>query len=361
MVATFELRSKGQSIWLDQISRSLLSSGKLRRYREELGVTGLTSNPTIFENAIKNSHDYDASIQHGIAQGLDGEELLIRIALEDLREAADLFHPDFERTGGTDGWVSLEVSPLLAYDTEGTVFAVERLWKQAERPNLFIKIPGTDPGLAAIEESIFRGVPVNVTLLFSPEHYQAAAQAYMRGIERRVAAGLDPQVGSVASLFVSRWDKAVLGKGPEALRNRLGYAVALKTYRVYNEILASERWQALARVGARPQTLLWASTGTKDPQASDVLYVESLAAPNTINTVPEETLLAFADHGRVGALLPRDGSGAEELLEQFRQAGIQIDALAARLQQEGAEAFANSWNSLLARLGTRAQELRTAV
>lgn len=361
MLPPFELRSKGQSIWLDQISRSLLNSGKLRRYIEEFGVTGLTSNPTIFDNAIGNSRDYDAAIQRGLAEGLSGEELFMRIALEDLREAADLFRPEFERTAGADGWVSLEVSPLLAYDPASTVVAAERLWKQAGRPNLFIKIPGTEPGLSAIEESIFRGVPVNVTLLFSADQYRAAAQAYMRGIERRLTAGLDPQVRSVASLFVSRWDKAVLGKVPEALRNRLGYAVALQTYRAYNELLASERWQALARAGARPQTLLWASTGTKDPQASDVLYVELLAAPNTINTMPEETLLAFVDHGRVGALLPPDGRGAEELLEQFRQAGVDVAALAARLQREGADAFAHSWNSLLARLGSRAQELRAAV
>lgn len=361
MLPTHALRAQGQSVWLDQISRSLLNSGRLRKYFEEYGVSGLTSNPTIFDLAIRNSQDYDASIREGLAKGWSGEELFLHLALEDLRAAADVFRPEWERTRGEDGWVSLEVSPFLAYDSEGTVAAAEQLWQRAGRPNLFIKIPGTEPGLAAIEESIFRGVPVNVTLLFSAEHYLAAAQAYMRGIERRLAAGLNPQVGSVASLFVSRWDKAILGKVPERLRNRLGYAIALQTYRAYNELLGSERWQKLAKAGARPQKLLWASTGTKDPQASDVLYVELLAAPNTINTMPEETLLAFVDHGRVGALLPPDGAGADELLREFADAGVDVAALAAKLQKDGAEAFSASWRSLLERLSDRAQELRAAV
>ncbi|GIW44115.1 MAG: hypothetical protein KatS3mg077_1397 [Candidatus Binatia bacterium] len=360
MLPTHRLRSIGQSIWLDQITRALLRKGTLRRYIEDYGVTGLTSNPTIFDNAIKNSRDYDASIAQGLSQGLSGERLFLSLAIEDLREAADLFRPVFEATDGSDGWVSLEVSPELAYDTQATVEAAQALWNEAQRPNLFIKIPGTPPGLPAIEESIFRGVPVNVTLLFSPEHYQAAAAAYMRGIERRVEAGLSPRVASVASLFVSRWDKAILGKVPERLRNRLGYAIALKTYRAYNELLRSERWRRLEERGARPQKLLWASTGTKDPAASDVLYVELLASPNTINTMPEETLLAFVDHGKVGELLPADGKGAEELLAEFEGAGVQVAALAERLQKEGAEAFQNSWRAMLDRLSVRAADLRAA-
>ncbi len=361
MLATHHLRSLGQSVWLDQITRALVRKGTLRKYVEQYGVTGLTSNPTIFDNAIKNSHDYDASIAEGVRQGLSGERLFLSLAIEDLRDAADLFRPTFEATNGADGWVSLEVSPELAYDTEATIQAAEALWHEAARPNLFIKIPGTPPGLPAIEESIFRGVPVNVTLLFSREHYLAAANAYMRGIERRIEAGLDPCVGSVASLFVSRWDKAVLGKVPERLRNRLGYAVALQTYRSYNELLSSDRWQRLAAKGARPQKLLWASTGTKDPAASDVLYVELLAAPQTINTMPEETLLAFVDHGKVGDPLPADGHGAEELLSEFAAVGIDVTALAERLQKEGAQAFQQSWRALLDRLSVRQAELRAAV
>ncbi|MCX8070882.1 MAG: transaldolase [Candidatus Binatia bacterium] len=361
MLPTHRLRALGQSVWLDQITRSLLRKGTLRKYIEEFGVSGLTSNPTIFDNAIKNSRDYDSSISEGMRRGLHGEQLFLALALEDLREAADLFRPAYEASGGTDGFVSLEVSPELAYDTEATIRAASELWQAAERPNLFIKIPGTPPGLPAIEESIFRGVPVNVTLLFSWEHYLSAAEAYMKGVERRIAAGLDPRIPSVASLFVSRWDKAVLGKVPERLRNRLGYAVALKTYRAYNELLASERWQRLAAEGARPQKLLWASTGTKDPAASDVLYIEALAAPNTINTMPEETLLAFVDHGRVGEPLPVDGRGAEELLAEFATAGVDVGALAERLQKEGAEAFQQSWRALLERLSVREAELRAAV
>lgn len=360
MVVTHRLRALGQSLWLDQITRGLLRKGTLRRYIDEYGITGLTSNPTIFDNAIKSSHDYDDSIAAGLKSGLRGEALFLTLALEDLRAAADLFRPEFERTAGADGWVSLEVSPELAYDTQGTIEAATALWHEAGRPNLFIKIPGTPPGLAAIEETIFRGVPVNVTLLFSRDQYLAAADAYMRGIERRLAAGLDPRVGSVASLFVSRWDKAVLGKVPERLRNRLGYAVALQTYRAYNELLASERWQRLAAQGARPQKLLWASTGTKDPAASDVLYVELLAAPNTINTVPEETLLAFVDHGKLGDPMPPDGAGAEALLAEFAAAGVDVAALAEKLQRDGAEAFRQSWQALLDRLGAREAELRAA-
>lgn len=360
MVPTQLLRSRGQSVWLDQITRALLRTGTLQQYIEKYGVTGLTSNPTIFDNAIKNSHDYDASIADGLRRGLYGEKLFFSLALEDLREAADLFRAEYERTGGTDGWVSLEVSPELAYDTDATIRAVTSLWHEAQRPNLFIKIPGTSPGLLAIEESIFRGVPVNVTLLFSREHYLRAADAYMKGIERRVAAGLDPHVGSVASLFVSRWDKAVLGKVPERLRNRLGYAVAVDTYRAYRELLSSERWQRLAEKGARPQKLLWASTGTKDPEASDVLYAEMLVAPDTINTMPEETLLAFVDHGKVGDPLPVDGRGAQELFAEFQAAGIDVAALAEKLQRDGAEAFRQSWQSLLACLDFRARAVRAA-
>src|SRR2546422_1398091 len=321
MKATELLHDAGQSLWLDNITRALLESGGLRRYRDELSITGLTSNPTIFDHAIKNSHDYDAAIREKMAAGTSGEELFFELALEDLTRAADLFRPIHRATNGVDGWVSLEVSPKLAYDTTSTVVAAKELSARAARPNLFIKIPGTREGVPAIEEAIFAGVPVNVTLLFSREHYVAAAQAYVRGIERRVAPRLNPHVGSVASLFVSRWDAPGAGKGPAALHAPLGIAMAKRTYKAYRDLLASDRWLRLLNVGARSQRLLWASTGTKDPKASDVLYVKSLAAPHSVNTIPEKTLLALADHGEIGAMLPHDGGDAEEVLDRFTQAG----------------------------------------
>ena len=360
MKATQQLHDAGQSLWLDNITRSLLTGGTLTRYMKELSVTGLTSNPTIFDHAIKNSHDYDAAIREKTAAGLCGEDLFFELALEDLTRAADLFRPIHQATNGVDGWVSLEVSPNLAYDAKSTVAAARDLHGRARHPNLFIKIPGTAEGIPAIEEAIFAGVPVNVTLLFSREQYVAAAQAYIRGIERRVAAGLNPHVGSVASVFVSRWDSAVAGKVPAELQGRLGIAMAQRTYKAYRDLLASDRWLRLLNVGARSQRLLWASTGTKDPKASDVLYVKSLAAPHSVNTMPEKTLLALADHGEIGAMLPHDGGDAEEVLDRFAQARVDLNALAAELQRDGATAFVASWKELLACLVEKSTSLKKA-
>src|SRR5215813_11218885 len=347
MNATGTLHDRGQSLWLDNITRELLESGTLDRYIKELAVTGLTSNPTIFDHAIKNSPSYDPAIRKKVKEGKSGEELFFELALEDLTRAADLFRPIWDRTRGVDGWVSLEVSPLLAHDTGRTVAAAKALHARGGRPNLFIKIPGTKEGLPAIEEAIFAGVPINVTLLFSSEQYAAAAEAFIRGIERRVAAGLSPEVGSVASVFISRWDAAVKSQVPEALRNQLGIAVAKRTYKAYRTLLDSPRWQRAFNAGARPQRLLWASTGTKDPAASDVLYIRSLAAPFTVNTMPEATLKALADHGTLGGLLAADGGDAEVVLAQFASAGIDVDALAGQLQDEGAKSFVSSWHELM--------------
>jgi len=357
MNATQQLHDLGQSLWLDNITRGLLTSGTLERYIKEFAVTGLTSNPTIFDLAIRNNDVYDDAIREKTLAGESGEELFFDLALEDLTQAADLFRPIHDATGGVDGWVSLEVSPLLAQDTAGTIRAAARLHARAQRPNLFIKIPGTSAGMTAIEESIFAGVPINVTLLFSREHYLAAAGAYMRGIERRIAAGRDPKVASVASIFVSRWDVAVKDKVAEAFRNRLGIAIAMRTYKAYRDLLASERWRKLAASGARPQRLLWASTGTKDPAARDVLYVEALAAPDTVNTLPEKTLLAFAGHGEVKSVLPVDEGNAEAVLAEFTREGVDDEALAAELQREGAEAFAKSWDDLMYRVASKSQAL----
>ena len=351
------LHDLGQSLWLDNITRDLLTSGTLKRYIEEMSVTGLTSNPTIFDHAIKNSSAYDAAIREKLKQGKSGEALFFELAIEDLTQAADLFRPIYERTNGVDGWVSLEVSPLLAYDTASTLAMAKDLHARAARPNLLIKIPGTKEGLPAIEEAIFAGVPVNVTLLFSREHYVAAAEAFRRGIERRIAAGRNPQVGSVASLFVSRWDGAVAGKVPAALNNQLGIAVARRTYKACRELLTSPRWQRTYNAGARPQRLLWASTGTKDPKASDVLYVKALAAPFTVNTMPEATLKALADHGEIGTIMTPDGGDGEAVLAQFAKAGVNIDALAAQLQGEGAKAFVKSWNDLMAVIASKSAAL----
>jgi len=353
MKATRQLHELGQSLWLDNITRGILDDGTLRRYVDELSVTGLTSNPTIFDHALKTGDLYDDAIRRKAAQGKSGETLFFELAIEDLGRAADLFRPVHDSTGGVDGWVSLEVSPLLANDTAGTIRAAAELHGRAQRPNLFIKIPGTPEGVPAIEESIFGGVPVNVTLLFSAAQYVAAADAYMRGIDRRIAAGLDPRIGSVASLFVSRWDVAVHDAVPPALRNRLGIAIARRTYKAYRDVLASPRWRKLAAAGARPQRLLWASTGTKDPGAPDTLYVEALAAPDTIDTIPEKTLVAFADHGRVRGVLSPDGGDAEAVLAEFKRAGVDDAALAARLQREGTASFDKSWKDLLDRLAAK--------
>jgi transaldolase len=360
MKATQLLHNLGQSLWLDNITRDLLNNGTLRRYIDELSVTGLTSNPTIFDHAIKNSSAYDRAILDGLAAGQSGENLFFDLALEDITRAADLFRLIWDRTNGVDGWVSLEVSPLLAHDTGSTLDEAKELFGRARRPNLFIKIPGTREGLPAIEEAIFAGVPINVTLLFSREQYLAAAEAHLRGIERRIAAGLNPRVGSVASVFVSRWDAAVAGKVPAALNNQLGIAVARRTYKAYLDLLSSPRWQRARNEGAVPQRLLWASTGTKDPRASDTLYVTTLAAPFTVNTMPEATLKALADHGQIGATMAADGGDCEEVLAKFAQAGVNGEALAVQLQDEGARSFVKSWNDLLAVIASKSAALQQA-
>jgi len=360
MKATGRLHEMGQSLWLDNITRRLLTSGTLHGYIRDLSVTGLTSNPTIFDHAIKNSHDYDDAIRQKLKEGKSAEALFFELALEDLSQAADLFRPIHSLTNGVDGWVSLEVSPLLAHDTSGTLDAAKALHTRAGQPNLFIKIPGTKEGLPAIEEAIFAGVPINVTLLFSCDQYVAAAEAYLRGIERRIAAGLNPDVGSVASLFISRWDKATMGKVPEELRDKLGIAVAKRAYKAYRQLLDSPRWLRLANSGARPQRLLWASTGTKDPNASDILYIKALAAPFTINTIPDGTLHAFADHGVLGELLPSDGGDAEKMIVKFAQAGVDHDRLAADLQREGTESFIKSWKELLDSIGSKSTKFKVA-
>jgi transaldolase len=364
MKPTQQLHDLGQSLWLDNITRGLLTSGTLRRYINDFSITGLTSNPSIFDLAIKNSNFYDDAIRRKREEGKSGEALFFELAIEDLRQAADLFRPIHDATAGVDGWVSLEVSPTLAYDSESTIKMAVQLHAQAQRPNLFIKIPGTSEGHAAIEESIFRGVPVNVTLLFSSGHYLGAAEAHLRGIERRIAAGLDPKVHSVASLFVSRWDKAVMGKVPKEMENRLGIAIGMRAYKAYRDFLASPRWKKAASAGAPPQRLLWASTGTKDPKASDILYIKALAAPDTVNTMPEETLLAFADHGTLnaapGAVLTEDGGDAESVIASFTKAGIDDEKLAAVLQREGADSFVASWKDLLNQIESKSATLKAA-
>src|SRR6202795_1780959 len=361
MKATQQLHDLGQSLWLDNITRDLLNSGTLGRYIDDLSVTGLTSNPTIFDHAIKNSAAYDAPIREKLLKGKSGEGLFFELALEDITRAADMFRPIHDRTNGVDGWVSLEVSPLLAHDTASTIAAAKDLHGRAGRPNLFIKIPGTKEGLPAIEEAIFAGIPINVTLLFSREHYVAAAEAFLRGIERRIEAGLNPGVGSVASVFISRWDSSVMGKVPDSLRDQLGIAIAKRTYKAYRALLSSPRWQRVFNAGARPQRLLWASTGTKDPKASDVLYIKALAAPFTVNTMPEGTLKALAEHTELGSIMAADGGDCEEVLAQFADAGIDVNALAAQLQDEGAKSFVNSWNELMAVITSKSASLKKAV
>ena len=360
MRATERLHDLGQSLWLDNITRDLLNGGTLQRYIDEFSVTGLTSNPTIFDHAIRNSATYDDDIAGAASLTASSEDIFFKLALADLIRAADLFQPIFARTDKADGWVSLEVSPILAHDTDRTLKAARDLHRWAGKPNLFVKIPGTSEGLPAIEAAIFAGIPVNVTLLFSAEQYVAAADAYLRGVERRIAAGLDPAVASVASLFVSRWDVAVAGKVPRELSNRLGIAIAQKAYRAYRSLLAGERFQRAANAGARAQRLLWASTGTKDPYASDILYVEALAAPFTVNTMPDGTLKAFADHGEVDKMLPADGGDCDAVLGEFSKGGVDTGALAIRLQDEGARSFVKSWNDLMACVSSKRAAIRKA-
>jgi transaldolase len=357
MNRTKKLQDLGQSLWLDNITRQILDNGTLRRYIDEYSITGLTSNPTIFDQAIGNTDAYDDGIREKSAAGHSGEALFVELALEDLRRAADMFRPAFDASGGVDGWASMEISPLLATDTTGSIEAAARIYRQGNRPNLFVKIPGTPAGIPAIEEAIFAGVPINVTLLFSCEQYLAAAEAYLRGVERRVAVGLDPRVSSAASLFVSRWDKAVSGSVSAELQNRLGIAIAARTYRAYRELLASPRWRKLATAGARSQRLLWASTGTKDPRAPETLYIEALAAPDTIATIPEKTLRAFAERGKLKGVLAADGGDADVVLARFATAGVDVDSLATELQRDGVQAFVKSWAELLQRIASKSAAL----
>jgi transaldolase len=357
MNATARLRAAGQSLWLDDITRELLDSGTLQHYVEQLSVTGLTSNPSIFDHAITHSDRYDEEIRRLTARGYSAEALFFELALEDLSRAADMFRPIHDATAGADGWVSLEVSPLLAYQADETIAEARRLWRRANRPNLFIKIPGTKEGLPAIEKAIAAGVPVNVTLLFSPAQYEAAADAYMRGLEQRIVAGLAPNVHSVASVFISRWDRAVTDTVPAAMQNTLGAAVGQLAYKSYRAVLDSDRWQRLASYGAVPQRLLFASTSMKDPKAPDAFYVNALAAPNTINTMPGPTLLAFADHGAIGNILPRDGDGAVATIAQFVTAGVNVNELAEKLQSDGAQAFIESWKDLLQAIDRKSRAL----
>jgi transaldolase len=355
--APSKLQNLGQSLWLDNITRDMLDSGTLKRYIDELSITGLTSNPTIFDNAISKSSWYDKEICKQLDAGVVGEELFFKLAIQDLGRAAELFLPVYERTGTVDGFVSLEVSPVFAYDTKATVEQAKTLHAQANKPNLFIKIPGTKEGLPAIEDSIFAGIPINVTLLFSTDQYKAAADAYMKGLERRVQAGLSADVRSVASIFVSRWDVAVADKVPASLRNTLGVAVSKQVYKAYRDILESDRFQRLENLGARAQRLLFASTGTKDKTAPDALYIDGLAAPNTVNTMPEATLLAFADHGTIATALSRDGGDAESMLAKHLDAGIDLTALSAQLQSDGAKSFVKSWQELLAAIESKSKVL----
>lgn len=357
MKATQKLHDTGQSLWIDDITRDMLDSGTLAKYISELSVTGLTSNPTIFDRAVTKSDKYDDEIRRLLKSGLKGEPLFFELALQDLSRAADLFLPVHRQTATVDGWVSLEVSPLLAYDTNATIAEAKRLYKKADKPNLFIKIPGTKEGLPAIEEAIFSGVTVNVTLLFSAAQYSAAADAYMKGLERRVEAGLSPDVRSVASVFISRWDKAVMDKVPDALRDKLGIAVGKGCYKAYRDVLNSDRWQRLESLGARPQRLLFASTSTKDPKAPDTMYVQAFAAPNTVNTMPDETLLAFGDHGTVEGVLSPDGGDSAAVLAEYEKAGFDVAALAQKLQDDGAKSFVQSWQDLLKAIETKSLAL----
>ena len=354
MNPTQALHDLGQSLWLDNLTRTMVADGTLARYIREFAVTGLTSNPTIFVAAIRNGFCYDKAIRGKSAHGKSGEALFFELAIEDLTRAADLFRPVFDASHGIDGWVSLEVSPLLADDTEATVRSARDLHARAQRPNFYIKIPGTAAGITAIEEAVFAGVPINVTLLFSREQYLAAAEAWLRGVERRLDAGLDPAVSSVASLFVSRWDAAVKDRVPADLHNRLGIAVGQSCYQVYREQLVSPRWRCVIAAGAQPQRLLFASTGTKDNSARDTLYVEALAAPDTVNTLPEKTLLAFADHGSTSGVLAADGGDHAATLAAFAQAGVDIAALATKLQEDGTQAFVKSWRELLGCIADKA-------
>jgi transaldolase len=344
---TQKLCGQGVSLWLDNLTREMLDNGVLTNYITDLSVTGLTSNPSIFEAAIAKTDYYDKAISKISYSGLSDEDVFFSLAIKDIHRAADLFLPVYQKTNGLDGFVSIEVSPLLAYDTENTIKAAKEIHRKVNRPNAFIKIPGTPQGLPAIEMAIAAGIPVNVTLLFSAEQYLAAAEAYLRGIEARINKGLNPDIRSVASVFVSRWDKAVADTSPLELRNKLGIAIMQKTFQVYCQFLSSQKVKRVMNFGVFPQRLLWASTGTKDPNASDILYVKNLVAPYTVNTIPEKTLLAFADHGETGEPLTGDTKSADQIISQFEALSVNYQQLAVQLQKEGAEAFNQSWGNLL--------------
>lgn len=354
---TQNLYQQGVSLWLDNITRKMLDNGLLERYIADLGITGLTSNPSIFEAAIAKSSDYDAAILQLSKRGLSDEAIFFDLAIEDIQRAADLFLPIFNKTNGLDGFVSIEVSPLLAYDTENTLKAAKDIHQKVNRPNVFIKIPGTPEGLPAIEQAIAAGIPINVTLLFSAEQYEAAAMAYLRGVETRIENGLNPDVRSVASVFVSRWDRAVTQSATPDLQNKLGIAVMQKTYHTYQKFLSSPRVQRVMNYGGFPQRLLWASTGTKDPNISDVLYVNYLVAPYTVNTIPENTLLAFADHGSAGATMTDDTTAADQIIQQFENLSVNYLQLATQLQKEGAESFNVSWANLINSIANKKNQL----
>ena len=354
---TKNLHQLGVSIWLDNITREMLDNGILKNYIDDFCITGLTSNPSIFEAAIAKTSYYDETIRSYTHPGLSHEEVFFKLAIEDIRRAADLFIPVYQKTNGLDGFVSIEVSPLLAYDAENTIRSARDIFSRVGRPNVFIKIPGTPEGLPAIEKVIAEGIPVNVTLLFSAEQYSAAAEAVLKGIETRIEKGLDPCVNSVASVFVSRWDKAVAAKAPAELLNKLGIAVMQKTYSAYLDFLRSPRVQRLMNFGVFPQRLLWASTGTKDPNASDILYVKNLAAPYTVNTIPENTLMAYADHGEEGELLNGDASSADKIIGQFRELSVDYFTLAEQLQAEGADAFKKSWDNLIRSIADKRDQI----
>jgi transaldolase len=354
---TKHLNEKGQSIWLDNITRKMIDDGTLKRYIDELSVTGLTSNPSIFDSAIAKTEYYDSSIAKDGSRDITDEELFFSLAVEDIQRAADLFMPLYKKTNGLDGFVSIEVSPLLAYDTENTIKAAKDIFQRVNRPNTFIKIPGTPEGLPAIEAAISEGIPVNVTLLFSAEQYLAASQAYLRGVEARIQRGVNPDVRSVASVFVSRWDKAVADKVPAKLNNRLGMAIMGDVFSAYQKFLASDRVRRIMNEGAFPQRLLWASTGTKDPDAPDTFYIDRLVSPFTVNTIPEATLLAFADHGKAGDIMKVNTAASEKELSMFSEAGIDYSALGSKLQKDGAEAFISSWKHLIESI----REKRTSI
>jgi transaldolase len=362
-----ELHELGQSPWIDYLSRNLLKTGKLARLIEEDSIRGVTSNPTIFQKAISEGDAYDEQLKE-LAQGEDDpRELFIQLASRDVSEACDLLLPHWEKgVPGCDGYVSIEVDPGLAYDTQATLDQAKRLHEAIDKPNVYVKIPGTEPGLPAIEDMIASGKSINVTLLFSLERYSEAAIAYVNGIERLVEGGGDPTgVASVASFFVSRVDTEVdrrldeLG-GHDDLKGKLAVANAKLAYQAYQEIFSGERWEALAAKGASPQRCLWASTSTKNPEYRDVIYVEELIGPETVNTMPEETIRAFQDHGRVGLTLEKGLDEAREVFADLAAAGIDYDDVVAILEREGVEKFSDSFDELLEGIQTSRRELVTA-